>query len=418
MPPRLVDEGEIARGGMSAVRLVRDRHVRRRAAMKILDRGKDDPRAYIHFLREAQILGQLDHPNMPAVYDIGMTEDGTPCFIMKLVKGHTLTDVLGKSPIRAPGELGRIIEILLKVCDGLGFAHSRGVVHRDLKPDNIMVGDHGEVFVMDWGCARLLNDEELARLPDNDLPGRVLCDEIPELDKPGFVIGTGAYMAPEQATGRTDQVGPRSDVFALGAILYQVLAGRPPYIGETLKSCIEQARTGQVIPLLELDATLSPGLCRIVGKAMSLDPAGRHTGTTELARDLRRFLSGGALLESRTYAAGTHIMRVGEAADAAYIVTEGRCRIYREENGVQLTLRELGPGEVFGETGMITAQPRVANVVALTDVTATRVPKDAFADAMSLDSWTGLFVRALAERFREADEMAAELRRKRFGEGA
>src|SRR5690349_19584510 len=156
---RLQDLGQLAHGGMAAVRRAFDRHIRRHVAVKKL--GLADPHvsdAADFLVEEAQITGQLEHPNIVPVYDLGAAPEGGPMFIMRLVHGRTLTSLMrqywrgGRNPI----ELREILEVLLKVCDAVSYAHSRGVVHRDLKPDNIMIGTHGQVYVMDWGCALLL----------------------------------------------------------------------------------------------------------------------------------------------------------------------------------------------------------------------------------------------------------------------
>jgi len=330
---------------------------------------------------------------------------------MKLVRGSTLTEILDERPARAGGALERILDIVLRACDAVAFAHSRGVIHRDLKPDNIMVASHGQVYVMDWGCARVLGGAELAALPDAQPDDRIACDEIPELDGPGFIVGTAAYMPPEQASGRTDRVGPASDVFALGATLYHALTGRPPYDGESVASCLELARAARVVPVADLEPHVSPVLAGVVMRALAADPADRHPSVEALATDLRRVLSGGAHLSSRRYPRGSVIMGQGDPADFAVIITSGRCEVFRMEGGTKIRLREAGPGEILGETGLITTQPRLATVVALDDVTAAVVPRGVLQGALAPDSWLGLLVRALAERFREADQLAADLRR-------
>jgi serine/threonine-protein kinase len=412
-PARLIDEGEIARGATSSVHRVRDLHVRRRAAMKILDAGRSDPRVRARFVREAQIVAQLDHANVAPIYDLGVDATGAPCLVMKLVRGRTLAEILDGRPARGGGELEAVLEIVLRACDAVAFAHSRGVIHRDLKPDNIMVASHGQVYVMDWGCARVLGAGELAGLPGAQPEDRVSCEAIPELDGPGFVVGTAAYMPPEQALGRTDRVGPAADVYALAATLYQAITGSPPHAGASVASCLEQARGGRVAPVADLAPEVSPALAAIVMRALAADPEDRHPSVEALAADLRRLLAGGALLGSRRYRRGSVLVREGDPADFAFIIAAGRCEVSRLEGGKKIQLREAGPGEILGETGLITSQPRTATVTALDDVTVTLLPREALASALSPDSWLGVLLRALAERFREADQLAAELRAQR-----
>jgi serine/threonine-protein kinase len=403
---RIEVEGELARGGTSTVFRVRDQFMRRILAMKVLS-THDGAHSQIHFLREAQVLGQLDHANIPPVYDIGVNDAGKPSFTMKLVRGETLAEILHRR--RPPSTLGQVLDIVLKACDGVAFAHSRGVVHRDLKPENIMVGEFGQVYVMDWGCSRLIPTEMHAGIPGADPAQRVICDELPELDRPGYVVGTLAYMPPEQALGRTDLVGPTADVYTLGGTLYHALTGKPPHAGRSERSSLARAKLGETAPLQPQLPSAPPGLCRIVERALATDPAARYQTVDELARELRSFISNGALLATRRFPAGTIIMEQGDPSRSAFIVVEGRCRVYRRDGEHEVTLRELGPGDVFGETGIITAKPRSASVAALDDVLVTVVPNDALTDALSLGSWIGQFVRALAERFREADELISKL---------
>ncbi|HEX4462148.1 MAG TPA: serine/threonine-protein kinase, partial [Polyangia bacterium] len=214
---RLRDEGEIARGGMGSIRRLYDTELLRHIAMKVLDNELAmQPESKERFLDEARITGQLDHPNIVPVHELVLDARGVPSyFTMKLVDGETLTRLIAAQ--KTQRDLERLLEILVKVCDAMAFAHSRGIIHRDLKPDNIMVGSFGQVYVMDWGCAHVSDTERsaIARRAD------------PE----GTVIGTVQYMAPEQAWGQIQKIDQRTDVFAIGGILYKMLTGSPPYPG-------------------------------------------------------------------------------------------------------------------------------------------------------------------------------------------
>jgi serine/threonine-protein kinase len=408
---RLVDQGEIARGGMGAVHRVHDVVIMREAAMKVLGTGaRQQYAARMRFLREAQITGQLDHPNIVPVYDLGTVEDGTLCFTMKLVRGRTLTRLIKEQSVHPARELERILQILVKVCDAVSFAHSRGVIHRDLKPDNIMIGTHGQVYVMDWGCAHVMDGASLARVPGIDVERRVRAQHATELDEEGTIIGTCAYMPPEQAWGRTSDVGPRNDVFGLGATLYEVIAGKPPYVAATPTETVLLAQKYAFAPL-PTQPHVPRALSRIALKAMARDPAQRYPTVDALKAELEKVLAGGSWFASQSYAAGDVIVREGDAASSAYILTSGHCEVSKTEAGRRVVLRTLGPGDVFGETALVTAQPRTATVTALDAVDAMIVTREALADELSMDSWTGAFVRALAERFRELDGRLSELRR-------
>ena len=237
-------DGEIARGGMGAILKGRDTDLGRDLAIKVLlDSHKDKPDVIQRFVEEAQIGGQLQHPGIAPVYELGQFADKRPFFSMKLVKGQTLADREDATEDR-----GKFIGIFEQVCQTMAYAHSRGVIHRDLKPANIMVGAFGEVQVMDWGLAKVLSsggvaDEKKAhdkqqgqsiiqtmRSTGSDAPGSF--GSTGSETQMGSVMGTPAYMPPEQALGEVDLMNERADVFGLGAILCEILTGQPPYVAD------------------------------------------------------------------------------------------------------------------------------------------------------------------------------------------
>jgi eukaryotic-like serine/threonine-protein kinase len=403
---RFEDLGELARGGMSSVRKVFDRVVLREVAMKVLapERTLDE---LSRFIEEAQITGQLDHPNIVPVHDIETDEKGLPTrFTMKLVRGHTLHTYLGEQLGRELGahELEDVLRIVLKVCDAVAFAHSRGVIHRDLKPSNIMIGTHGQVYVMDWGVAKLRQGtrpselglsvpEPLVRTPDT----------LPE--PLGTLTGTPSFMAPEQAHGRTHDIDERTDVYGLGGILYYVLTGRPPHDGADVQEDLRLARIGEILPPSEVapGKHLPPLLCRIALKALAAEPRDRHPSVNELKQDLETFLRGGGWFAQRHCAPGTEIVREGDEADAAYIVTQGQCELSRMVDGQRQFVRLLGPGDVFGETAIFGSSKRTATITAHGEVTLLVVTRDALERELDRSLWLRAFVEAVAERFVEAD---------------
>ncbi len=393
---RLRDEGEIARGGMGAIRKLYDNELRRHVAMKVLE-----PELATHssaaerFLDEARITGLLDHANVVPIHDIGRDERGHASYTMKLVDGQTLSEVI--SGQKSQRDLERILQILLKVCDGLSYAHSRGVIHRDLKPDNIMVGSHGQVYVMDWGLAQVNGEAR-----ETVVEGRV--------DPDGIVIGTLQYMSPEQARGEVSLIDPRTDVFALGAILYKALTGTPPYTGRP-EQMLLAAQRGAVRPPEELPNVKikpPPGLSEIAMKAMAPQPENRYQNVDELADDIRAFLRGGNWFPLHKFPAGAVIVSEGAPADAAYIITGGTCEVRKlDSKGKTIVLRRLTAGDVFGETAIFANAPRSATVVAIDDVSAVVVERTAL-EHLVRSSWLGLFVKSLADRFLELDARLAK----------
>jgi eukaryotic-like serine/threonine-protein kinase len=244
--------GEIARGGMGVVFKGRDPDLGRDLAVKVLlETHRENPDLVRRFVEEAQIGGQLQHPGVVPIYELGTFGEGRPYFTMKLVKGQTLGELLAerKSPA---DDLPRFLNIFHQVCQTMAYAHARDVIHRDLKPSNVMVGSFGEVQVMDWGLAKVLprggvvDDAGPRPAPAHQtvIAARIGTDS--DLSQAGSVMGTPAYMAPEQARGEIDSVDERADVFALGSILCEILTGRPAFVGRTAGELHRKAALGDL----------------------------------------------------------------------------------------------------------------------------------------------------------------------------
>jgi eukaryotic-like serine/threonine-protein kinase len=245
--------GEIARGGMGAVFKGRDSDLGRDLAVKILlESHRDKPEMIRRFIEEAQIAGQLQHPGIVPIYELGAFGDRRPYFAMKLVKGHTLAEILATRKPPSEG-LPRFLSIFESICQTMAYAHARGVIHRDLKPTNVMVGSFGEVQVMDWGLAKVLprggavEDASAGQTKDR---GTVIATahsaSDTDLSQAGSVMGTPSYMAPEQARGEGDQVDERADVFALGSIFCELLTGEPAFTGRSPGEIQRKAARGEL----------------------------------------------------------------------------------------------------------------------------------------------------------------------------
>ncbi|HEX3593898.1 MAG TPA: cyclic nucleotide-binding domain-containing protein [Polyangiaceae bacterium] len=411
---RLCDVGEIGRGGMGCVRRVYDTLLRREVAMKVSDpESPEYTQAALRFMEEAQITGQLDHPNIVAVHDLFTGQDARGVyFTMKLVEGETLTEQIAAMH-RVPYDhvaIERVLRVLVKVCEALAFAHARGVIHRDLKPDNVMVGSYGQVYLMDWGVA-LLSPSAGAPASSSRV---TLSEDLARgsLDEHGSIVGTFEYMAPEQAWGKTTEIDARTDVFGLGSILYHLLVGRGPNASPTAFTALQRAQRCRPTPADEAAAwpNLPPGLCRITMKALSKAPEERYPSVDALREDVEDFLRGGGWFETRVFPPGGVIVRQGDSAEMAYIIVSGSCEVYKTTDGAPTLLRVLRPGDVFGETAILTGEPRSASVVAVDEVVAKVVTRDALEKELGRGSWAGAFVKALAERFRDVDEKLAKLR--------
>jgi serine/threonine-protein kinase len=291
---------ELGRGGMGAVLHGRDPLLGRDLAVKVLlDRHRDRPEFRRRFLEEARIAARLQHPGVVPVYDVGTLPDGRPFFSMKLVEGRTLTELLRERP--DPGhDRPRFLAVFLQVCQAVAYAHSRGVVHRDLKPSNVMVGSFGEVQVMDWGLAKVLVDPSPERERRGDLPVAHApgsdrnTPRSPDLSLPGQAVGTPAYMPPEQARGEADRVGPRSDVFGLGAILCEVLTGQPPYANPDSRAAFARAEAADLGPVFaRLDGCgAAAELVGLAKRCLAPEPADRPADAAAVAAAVQDHLSG------------------------------------------------------------------------------------------------------------------------------
>lgn len=406
---RFVDEGQIAKGGMGSVRRIFNQNLLRREAMKVLDPGiASDQNEVLRFLEEAQISGQLEHPNIPAVHEVGELE-GMHFFTMKLVKGQTLEQYLlnPKFTIADEVRLFDVLQVLVKVCDAIAFAHSRGVIHCDLKPPNVMIGRHGQVYVMDWGIARIKGATRKRRT-DTGADLVQTAGRDPNHDE-GRVMGTLGYMPPEQAHGLLDQLDERSDIFALGGLLYRVLTGRAPHVAATPEVTWEAAKVCEISePQAAADSakrgwTVPARLAQIAMKALEPDKDLRYQSVHDLKADLEEFQRGTGRYPTRVYGPGERVIKEGDFGDTAYVIKRGKARAFRLDEGVPKTLRQMGPGDVFGETAILTEQPRSASVEALDELEVVIVSRDVLQKEMGQTHWIGPILKALAERFRDVD---------------
>jgi CRP-like cAMP-binding protein/tRNA A-37 threonylcarbamoyl transferase component Bud32 len=413
---RFLDHGEIARGGMGIVHRVVEHSLNRVVALKVLKAEKAQQRgARERFIAEAQITGQLEHPYIVPVYELGVDDDGRTFFTMKLLEGRTLEKVIeDRRPAVDDSALRDAVDVLLKVADALSFAHSRGVIHRDVKPSNIMVGDHGEVTLMDWGIARV---PEPAARPVTQ-PGEKRTTSLTSFapERMGTVLGTYAYMSPEQARGAVDQMTPRTDVFGLGAVLFRVVSGRAPIEGVNQLDALARAAQGQITDVHNAVAgRLRQALLEVSLQAMRKDPAERFSSVGALRKAIEGVLRGGQRFPMIRFPAGTRILEEGTLGAEAYIIRSGECVVYRTIDGQRVGLQRLTTGDVFGETAIFTGRPRNASVEAATDIELYVVAGRILEHELGLDTWLGEFVRSLGERFtaqvNRAAVLEAELRR-------
>jgi serine/threonine-protein kinase len=308
-------------------------------------------------------------------------------------------------PAATPDTLEEMLQVFVKVCDAVAFAHSRGVIHCDLKPENVMVGPFGQVYVMDWGLAIVL-DEHLGG------GGGIGMLSAPPIESRG-PFGTPSFMSPEQALGAP--VDERTDVFGLGAFLYNILTGRPPYDSEDVRKAMAEARSCAVkFPAWDAEAPLPLELCQIAQKAMSRDRSQRYASASDMKRDVETSLRG-VPFTAHLYSAGTRIVVEGDPGDSAFIIVRGSCVVYKTVDSRRVVLRHLGAGAVFGETAVLSGGIRTATVEAEDEVVVKVVSRRLLEQNLGIDTPFGVFVGALADRFREVDGLLTA--RERAGAG-
>jgi serine/threonine-protein kinase len=288
-----------AKGGLGQVSIAEDRELHREVALKELrPQFQNDATSRQRFLLEAEVTGRLEHPGIVPVYSLGSTPGGNPFYAMRFIRGHSLRTAIDQLYETRPRmsvstyrmELRRLVQRLIDVCDAIEYAHSRRVLHRDLKPGNIMLGRYGETLVVDWGLAKTGTGSGRESNEDEPTVQPISTDGSTETQM-GSVVGTLAYMSPEQANGRIDQLGPTSDVYSLGATLYSILTGEPPVSKLSKEETLDRVRSGNYPPPRERNPQAPAALDAICRKAMSLRQSDRYASAAELASELELWLA-------------------------------------------------------------------------------------------------------------------------------
>ena len=448
---RFTLEGEVGKGGMGAVLRIHDRFLNRRLAMKVLlERPAprdDDERKLSHqllgrFLEEAQVTSQLDHPGVVPVHELGLDANGKVWFTMRLVKGRTASEVFADAHAEANDwTTTRALEVILKVCDTMGYAHDKGVLHRDLKPANVMVGRFGEVYVMDWGLAKVLGqaDRHDLRIRRDDSTGisRLATARQRDADTDaassvvsmdGQQLGTPSYMSPEQA--RSEELDVRADVYSIGAMLYELLTGLAPYVAPGARKpayrILDDVLYGPPKRIDEVQKGVPAELVAIVERAMAREREQRYGNTLELAADVRAFLAQrtvkayrtGAIVEMKLWVRRNRALASALAA-AVLILVAGiffvsvyaqRADAQARENA-QLAIKESAARQRFeGKVKEFDLLALVVEYEQLLAEEATLVPGWPHQLA-AIDAWLQRAQRLLAQRGEIATTVAAMQRR-------
>jgi serine/threonine protein kinase len=298
--PRFEKLRLLGEGGIGQVNLVHDHDISRSVAVKRLRPDRQGDESLIRFAEEVRIVGQLEHPGIVPVHDVGIDEDGHHYLIMKHIQGDTLEEVIDKLTAGDPAYVARFTiayrtQIIASMLEALSYAHEKGIIHRDLKPSNVMVGPHGEVTLMDWGIAKHIGDSDAPSAPDKSLVSTVQ-DRLIETQA-GTLVGTPLYMSPEQAAGRNDAVDARSDLFSLGLVMCELLTLHHPLedkqsTREILAELIAKDMDINRIRGFCFEAGVPMELVYVLRAALARDPAQRYASADAMLAHLRRIQAG------------------------------------------------------------------------------------------------------------------------------
>ncbi len=324
-PGRYVRQAELGRGGMGRVIVVKDTHLGREVALKeLLDQSVPGNDAMsigsaARFLREARITGQLEHPGIVPVHELGQRADGTIYYTMKRIRGRSLASILKEKTTLQ--ERLTLLAVFRNVCEAVAYAHSKGVVHRDLKPDNIMVGDFGDTLVVDWGLAKVRGEAEIATERVSGQSGRASSHDDLARTLDGHAIGTPAYMSPEQARGELGSIDERADVWGLGTILYEILAGHPPYVGTSALDVLAKVLDTPPPRVIEAAPDAPAELAAVVDRSLMRDASSRYPNAGEVAKEIGAYLDGRTVgaYEYSAYELGMRFVRKHRAASLAAV---------------------------------------------------------------------------------------------------
>ncbi len=393
----------VGEGGISTVSSFLDLRLNRVVALKeIRTEHLANAELVQFFINESKLMAYLDHPGVISVYDAFLQDGRRPCYTMKLCEGKSLRELLDaqESSGTGPLRLQRSLEIFLKFCQTMAYVHDKGVLHLDLKPENIMVGTYGEVLVLDWGSARLYQSdrfyENLERFTHDTTLARF------EKEDDTVVLVTPRYMSPEQSESGREKLTCASDVFSAGVIFYEMLTGRHAFPGQEPRELMKQVRSSTPPPPHEVNRDVPRMLSQICLKMIEKNLAARYHTFQEVLHELSLCQGSGETFPTRLYQPGETIFHEGDAGDYAFIVLSGEVEIVKQVESGPKVIATLGEGEIVGELAILGKQPRTAAARA-------RVPtqirilsrEDIEHELEKLSPWVGKMITSLSSRFLE-----------------
>jgi len=401
----------VGEGGISAVGSYYDGRLNRVVALKELkkDNLTNDEHTRF-FINESKLLGYLDHPGVIPVFDTFLHEDGRPCYTMKLCQGLPLSSLLEsyEGPNRGPMPMQRALEIFTKLAEGLAYVHDKGVLHLDLKPDNIMVGTYGEVMLLDWGSARLFRSDEFYKYLEEHTPDTEVA--YFEQERPGITVGTPRYMSPEQAEFGREKLTCASDVFSAGIVFYQMLTSLHPFPAQRPRELTEQIRTLEPTPPHEVNRDIPRMLSQICLGMLRKVPADRYQDFHAVLQDLASYRGVGEAFPVRECADGEMIFSEGDSGDFAFMILEGQVEIMKQVGESEpKVIATVGVGEIIGELAIISRLPRTAGARARGPTRIRILSKtDIDTEMEKLSPWVSKMITGLSGRFIELRDRLLE----------
>ncbi|MCH2207067.1 MAG: serine/threonine-protein kinase [Lentisphaerales bacterium] len=403
---RYSQSATVGQGGMGVIRSVTDKNLKRTLAMKILStKFIGDENIANAFIEEARITARLQHPNIIPVHDIGQnSEDNSYFYTMKLVDGQSLQDIIdklneGDLDYKKKYNIFTLLNIFRKVCDAVSYAHSKGVIHRDIKPGNVMVGPFGEVLLLDWGLAKYSGKEEgTEKVSIKEQLSETNID-TPLMTMDGIIKGSLAYLSPEQATGEIKEIDNQTDVFLLGATLYHMLTLTAPYTSKNMVEIIYKAENGHFTHPNETEhgSRIPEAIVNLIIKAMSLDKATRFQNVEEMITKLTDYIEARNVSDYRVYNKGDQLISVNDLGEDTFIIISGKVEISRIIDGKSTVVETLESGAVFGELAPLTHSLRSATATAIGKVEVMIISKQLMFDELrKLPPWLEKIVFNLA----------------------
>jgi len=399
---RYLVEKKLGEGALGEVNLEFDTFLHRHVAVKHLKKKfRSDAYQVQMFLNEAKLVSFLNHRGIITTYDLFVQKGGGPGYAMGLVEGQPLEELLGSLPF------SRLVQIFTKICETMAYAHSRGVAHLDLKPENVMAGRYGEVVIVDWGIARIFDDR----------PYKAYVGATPTEDSSLFFAesaqgcGTPLYMSPEHITLSRDQLGAQADIWSLGVLFFRMCTGRFPFMAKNPADLFQLIQYRSAPSAAAFNPQLPVAYSDIIRKMLHIDPRVRYQKCSEILADLEQVHQSGQAFEKYSFGFGQDIFRQGDRGDYAFTIISGTVQILREFNGQQKVLATLGVGEIVGELALFTAQPRTATarVCSKQATIAIMHRQQVEAELHKLAPWVPRMITTLSDRFNKVNTDAALL---------